>query len=222
MPNITVQAAAEGVPSEVHVRNRIRELAYEISALMDRVPLAAMLTVNPASSADHSVFLCEYVDETKSRNTSAPIPADPAQAAEHHARRLAEVMATWPEEMRFQVTIYPHDANQRIFWFSAPDPVEELRQLVETYDRHELAETEFVEALDDDRDRTPEELAIYKAWCDQAHDRTRKTLFDLLEARCQNQSTRKAQAEILLGIYKRDRGLVDIEQMLTLLEAIAA
>ncbi|OBZ96727.1 hypothetical protein ADU59_03005 [Pararhizobium polonicum] len=73
MPNASVPAAAEGVPSEIHARNRIRELAYEISSLLDRVPLAAMLTINPAGSNNHPVFLCEYVDEDAAKRRPVPI-----------------------------------------------------------------------------------------------------------------------------------------------------
>lgn len=44
-------------------------------------------------------------------------------------RELAQAMAEWPDFTRFQVTVYPHDAGQRLFWYSAPDHVVELENL---------------------------------------------------------------------------------------------
>lgn len=50
MPNTTVQAAAEGMPpSEVLAYNRIRELAHEISGLLDRVSRTDFVTILAAS-----------------------------------------------------------------------------------------------------------------------------------------------------------------------------
>lgn len=148
MPNTTVPAAAEGVPSDVHVRNRLRELALEISSLLDRVPLAASLSINPASSGRPAMMLGKFVTHEDAR---------------------AE-------------------------WVAMPYPVEELRQVVELYDLYEAAE---------DREDS------------------RSALHDLLSFKCQITATRQAHAEILLGVYQRDRSLADVDQMLTLLESIA-
>lgn len=51
MPNTTVPAAAEGVPTETVAENRIWELAREISTLLDRVPSQDLVTIHAASMA---------------------------------------------------------------------------------------------------------------------------------------------------------------------------
>ncbi|NRP19912.1 hypothetical protein LPJGGPFB_03170 [Ensifer adhaerens] len=49
MPNTSVSAAAEGVPSETFAENRIWELAREISTLLDRVPRQQFVLIHAAS-----------------------------------------------------------------------------------------------------------------------------------------------------------------------------
>lgn len=221
MPNTTVPAAAEGVPADIHIRNRVRELAYEISSLLDRVPLAAALNINPASSPRSPVMLCQFIDHGEAKLETVELPNDPWRAAEFHGRKLAEVMANWPDCMRFSVTIRPHDAEQRLFWVCEDDAKSERRQLQEVFDLYQNAEKEFSEGIRDDREMTAEELSTYEAWGKEVTERSREALHDLLSFRCQHFSTRQAQAEMLLRIYRSDRWMLDIGQMETLLESIA-
>lgn len=147
---------------------------------------------------------------------------EPWRAPEHHARELAKAMAEWPEHMRFMITVTPHSADQHLSWLAMPNPnpVEELRQVVELYDRYEQAEKEFADGLDDDQERTPDELAIYEAWGDEVNQRLGDALHDLLGFRCHYSSTNKAKAEFLLGIYRRDQTLLQFDQVETLLESM--
>lgn len=128
MSNANVPATAEGLPTDVHIHNRIRDLAYEISSLLDRVPMAASLSINAANSSRPAVMLLQHVDEEEAKLDWHSIPDDPWRAAEFHGRKLAEAMAEWPDYMRFQVTIKPHDAQQRLFWMSMPDENAELEK----------------------------------------------------------------------------------------------
>ncbi|WP_105437686.1 hypothetical protein [Neorhizobium sp. T25_13] len=49
MPNTTVPAAAEGVPTEAIIEKRIAELAREIGSLLDQVPKKGQLVIYAAS-----------------------------------------------------------------------------------------------------------------------------------------------------------------------------
>lgn len=159
MPNTLIPATAEGLPAEVHIRNRMRDLAYEISSLLDRIPMAASLSINPANSPRPPVMLCQHVDEDEAKLDWQSIPDDPWRAAEFHGRRLAEAMAEWPDCMRFHVTIKPHDAEQRLFWMSMPDEDAELEQLNSCIQRWQLATEAFGNICDQDS-------AIRDAACD--------------------------------------------------------
>src|SRR4051812_47155397 len=57
MPNTTVPAAAEGVPKDAILYNRIRELMKELAALLDRTRSGAssFATIHAASSGRASV-----------------------------------------------------------------------------------------------------------------------------------------------------------------------
>lgn len=66
MPNTSVPAAAEGVPTETVTENRIWELAREISTLLDRVPGQDLVTIHAASKPMRHHIAIARVDSVHS------------------------------------------------------------------------------------------------------------------------------------------------------------
>ncbi|WP_105435694.1 hypothetical protein [Neorhizobium tomejilense] len=56
MPNTTVPAAAEGVPTEAIIEKRISELVNEISELLDQYPRADFVTIAGRSTKQRPLF----------------------------------------------------------------------------------------------------------------------------------------------------------------------
>jgi len=61
-------------------------------------------------------------------SVAATTPLEPWMGAEYHARELAKTMAQWPDCMRFQITIVPHQPEQPLFWLAMPNPAIEVRE----------------------------------------------------------------------------------------------
>ena len=206
MSNTTVPATAEGLPTDVHVRNRIRDLAYEISGLLDRVPMAASLSINPANSPHPAVMLCQHVDEEEAKLDWQSIPDDPWRAAEFHGRKLAEAMAEWPDCMRFQVTIKPHDAEQRLFWMSMPDEETELDQLDACIERWQTASDAFALVCDTDR-------AVREVAC-EAED---AAWSELLEFPCRTSKAKERKVGLMVSA---NRHRLESDHLETLLQSL--
>lgn len=211
MPNPSVPAAAEGVPAEVHARNRITELGFEISSLLDRVPMAAMLYVYPASSTYESkVWLSEHVGRGEEGVRSVALAGDPWAGAEFHARMLAKAMASWPESMRFSVTIHPHDAEQRLFWLSAPLPADETAALSACIDVHRAALKAFA-------DVTETEGESYAA-ADEAES---QAFANVLAFRCRWTESKEMKVRYLLGLLRQPCApQLDADQLESLLTSV--
>ncbi len=139
---------------------------------------------------------------------------DPWHPAEHHARELARAMAAWPDCMRFEVTVKPHDADQRLFWYLAPDPVQELENLSGCIEAHRAALAEFT-AVAAPADAPEEET--------QAADDAEAAAFEeLLKFPCQTKEAKARKAEYIVGHLGRNRFSLelDIDQLETLLHSL--
>lgn len=137
-------------------------------------------------------------------------PTDPWQRAEHHARELAKAMAPWPESMRFSVTIHPHDAEQRLFWLSAPLPADEAAALSACIDVHRAALKAFA-------DVTETEGESYAA-ADEAES---QAFTNILAFRCRWTESKETKARYLLGLLRQPcAAQLDADQLEVLLESL--
>ncbi|OBZ96726.1 hypothetical protein ADU59_03000 [Pararhizobium polonicum] len=147
-------------------------------------------------------------------SAAATAPLEPWKDAEHHARGLAKAMATWPDCMRFQITIVPHQPEQPLFWLSMPAPEIEVGQLDEAIKAHREAFRVT--------DTMPEELEE----CDEgqrAFEAEDSTFAALLHFNCRTGATKARKVEYLLAhIRKRNRFDLELnaDQLETLLDSL--